>query len=171
VTDFDEVIPELYEELRRVARRALRGERGGHTLQATALVHEAYLKLAQLPALRVTDRKQLLALAARAIRQVLVDYARSRRRAKRGGEPLRVTLSEGFVAPQPSSFDLVALDEALRRLEQVSGQHVRVIELRYLAGLSVEEAAEVLEVSTATVKRDTSLAKAWLYRELLGQAG
>jgi RNA polymerase sigma factor (TIGR02999 family) len=169
LSDLDDAVPELYDELRRVARRALRGERAGHTLQPTALVHEAYLKLARMPALRASDRKQVLAFAARAMRQVLVDYARSRRRDKRGGAPLRVTLSEEFAAAQPSGFDLLALDEVLERLERVSGQHVRVIELRYLAGLSVEEAAEVLEVSPATVKRDTALAKAWLYRELLGQ--
>lgn len=165
-----ELEPELYRELRRLAAAAMRGERPNHTLQPTALVNEAYLRLARSPQLQVPDRGAFLGIAARVMRQVLVEHARARRRTKRGGNPIQVTLGEGIASDPATPFDIVALDEALQRLGEVSPDLVRVIELRYIAGLSVEETAEVLEVSTRTVKRDASLAKRLLFRELGGAA-
>ena len=169
--ELDRFLPEIYDELRRLAAAALRGERRGHTLQPTALVNEAYLRLARSPGLRILDRKQFLAMTARVMRQVLVEHARARLRIKRGGSPLRVTLGDDLVAATPPYFDLLALDQALERLGRLSDQQVRIIELRYLAGLSVEEVAEVLALSPTTVKRDTAMAKAWLVRELGGGGG
>lgn len=166
--ELDRLLPEVYGELRRLAAAALRREQSGHTLQPTALVNEAYLRLARSPGLRITDRRQLLAIAARVMRQVLVEHARARLRIKRGGSPLRVTLGEDLAAASPPVFDLLALDQALERLARLSDQQVRIVELRYLAGLSVEEVAEVLAVSPTTVKRDTAMARAWLIRELGG---
>jgi RNA polymerase sigma factor (TIGR02999 family) len=171
VENLDRLTSELYSELRRLAAGALRGERPDHTLQPTALVHEVYLKLSAAQGLEVADRAQFLGLAARAMRQILVDYARTRKRKKRGGAPVRVTLGANLAAGGPPVFDLLALDEALERLSRVSDQQVRIIELRYLAGLSVEETAQLLEISPTTVKRDTAMAKAWLYRELKRSAG
>ena len=163
--NLDRLTSELYSELRRLAAGALRGQRPDHTLQPTALVNEAYMKLSA-SGLKVTDRVHFLGIAARAMRQILMDYARARGREKRGGAPLRVTLSGDLAASGPSVFDLLFLDQALDRLAQVSEQQVRIIELRYLAGLSVEETARLLDVSPTTVKRDTAMAKAWLNREL-----
>ncbi|HEX6902509.1 MAG TPA: ECF-type sigma factor [Thermoanaerobaculia bacterium] len=167
--ELDRLLPEIYDELRRLAAAALRREQRGHTLQPTALVNEAYLRLARSPGLQILDRKQFLALTARVMRQVLVEHARARQRIKRGGSPLRVTLGDDLAASTPSYFDLLALDQALERLGRLSEQQVRIVELRYLAGLSVEEVAEVLAVSPTTVKRDTAMAKAWLMRELRGR--
>lgn len=164
----DAALPEVYDELRRLARRTLARERAGHTLQPTALVHEAYLKLSKDPKLRIHSRAQLLGLAARAMRQVLVDHARVRGAQKRGSNPFRVTLAEGLVDPTPSPFDMVALDQALNRLGEIDPQGVRIVELRFLAGLTVEEVAELMEISVTTVKRETATAGAWLYRELKG---
>ena len=164
--ELNRFLPEIYDELRRLAAAALRREWRGHTLQPTALVNEAYLRLARSPGLQIFDRKQLLALTARVMRQVLVEHARARQRIKRGASPLRVTLGEDMAAAAPPFFDLLALDQALERLAKLSDQQVRIVELRYLAGLSVEEVAEVLGVSPTTVKRDTAMAKAWLVREL-----
>jgi RNA polymerase sigma factor (TIGR02999 family) len=163
---------ELHRELRRLAAGAMRGERSDHTLQPTALVNEAYLRLANFPGLEIVGRSQFLALAARVMRQVLVDHARGRRRDKRGGGALRVTLGDAQTPDPATPYDLLALDEALERLARVSEQQVRIVELRYLAGLSVEEVAAVLDVSPTTVKRDAAMAKAWLYRELVaGERG
>jgi len=148
--------------LRRLAAAALRRESRGHTLQPTALVNEAYLRLARSSGLQIVDRRQFLAIAARVMRQVLVEHARARQRIKRGGSPLRVTLGDDLAAAAPPVVDLLALDQALERLARLSDQQVRIIELRYLAGLSVEEVAEVLAVSPTTVKRDTAMARAWL---------
>jgi RNA polymerase sigma factor (TIGR02999 family) len=169
--ELNRLLPEIYDELRRLAAAALRREWRSHTLQPTALVNEAYLRLARSPGLEILDRKQFLAITARVMRQVLVEHARSRQRAKRGGNPLRVTLGDDLAAAEPPLFDLLALDQALERLGRLSDQQVRIIELRYLAGLSVEEVAEVLAVSPTTVKRDTAMAKAWLLRELGAGAG
>ena len=167
--ELDDLVPDLYDELRRLARRAMRGQRPDHTLQPTALVHEVYLKLAGARGLEIRQRPQFLALAARVMRQVLVDHARARRRGKRGGEETRITLSEGLAAREEPAYELLALDEALSRLEAIDGQQVRIIELRYLAGLSVEEAAEALDISPTTVKRESAMARAWLYSELSGE--
>jgi len=167
VEDLNRFTADLYAELRRLAAGALRGERPDHTLQPTALVHEVYLKLSKTSGLEIPDRARFLALAARAMREILVDHARARKRDKRGGAPVRVTLSGDMAAAGGTPvFDLLALNEALESLSRVSEQQVQIIELRYMAGLSVEETAELLDVSARTVKRDTAMAKAWLYRAL-----
>jgi RNA polymerase sigma factor (TIGR02999 family) len=162
----DRLLPETYDELRRLAARLMRGERSNHTLQATALVHEVYLKLRGSSGLAGAERGHLLALAARAMREVLVDHARARTREKRGGGAMQVELAAIDGPGAAPAFDLISFDEALERLAAIDGRQVRLIELRYLAGLSVEEAADAMGVSTATIKRDSALAKAWLYREL-----
>ena len=167
--DLNRLLPEIYDELRRLAERAMRGQPRDHTLQPTALVHEAYLKLAGSMANAPVDRTHLLATAARAMRQILVDHARGRLTDKRGGGAVSVTLSLAGGSGEPSAFDLLAFDEALRRLESVDGQQVRIVELRYLMGLSVEETAAALGISPSTVKRDAAMAKAWLFRELQSQ--
>jgi RNA polymerase sigma factor (TIGR02999 family) len=168
--ELDALVPDLYDELRRLAQIAMRGQRPDHTLQPTALVHEAYLRLAAAKKLEVRQRPELLGLAARVMRQVLVDHARGRRSEKRGGEGVRVTLSEGLPSRDEPTYELLALDEALSRLEAIDGRQVRIVELRYLAGLSVEEAAAALDLSPTTVKRETAMAKAWLYSELSGES-
>jgi RNA polymerase sigma-70 factor, ECF subfamily len=162
----DAVWPQLYDELRRVARRSLRGQRAEHTLQPTALVHEAYLKLSRASGIDASDRGRFLALAARAMRQILVDHARAKRAARRNDGGLRIELIEGAGATPPPAIDLLALDEALQRLAAIDERKVRIVELRFLAGLTVDEVAEVLGLSAPTVKRDAAMAKAWLFREL-----
>ena len=161
----DQLVPIVYEELRRLAHHHMRGEREGHTLQTTALVNEVYLRLAGIDGLRSGDRAQFFALAATLMRRVLVDYARQRARGKRGGGLSVTSLDDNTVAPQPA-VDVVALDEALERLATIDPQQSRVVELRFFAGLSVKETAEALDISPATVKRDWATAKLWLYNEL-----
>ena len=161
----DRLLPEAYDELKRLAARAMRDQRPDHTLQPTALVNEVYLKLAG-SSHEPVDRAHLLATAARAMRQILVDHARARASEKRGGGAVRVTLSLAETPAGPEILDLLAFDEALRRLEALDGQQVRIVELRYVVGLSVEETAEALGLSPRTVKRDAAMAKAWLFREL-----
>ncbi len=162
----DILLPPLYDELRRLAARAMRTERPDHTLQPTALVHEAYLKLSQSAELEVGGRPQLYVLAARAMRQILVDHARARRTAKRGGLAVQVTLDGAQARAPANAFDLLALDQALGRLGEIDPRQEEVVELRFLAGLSVEEAARALGVSPTTVKRESAMARAWLFREL-----
>ena len=167
----DELMPEIYEELRRLAQRAMSREGAGGTLQTTALVHEAYLRLANIKNLDVASRPQFFSLAASMMRRILVDHARARRSAKRGGGAQRVTLSDE-IAGESAGFDLVALDEALDRLAARDEKLVRIVELRFIAGLSVEETAEIVEVSPTTIKRESAMARAWLFRELVdGGAG
>jgi RNA polymerase sigma factor (TIGR02999 family) len=166
VSDLDRAVPELYQELRRLAAQLMRNQRPGHILQPTALVHEAYLKLAGRPDIHCDDRKQFLALAARAMRQVLVDSARARASGKRGGDPVRITLGGAVAGSDARAFDLVSLGEALERLEKIDGRQVRIVELRYLAGMTVEEAADELSLSPTQVKREAAMARAWLIREL-----
>jgi RNA polymerase sigma factor (TIGR02999 family) len=161
----ERLVPIVYEELRRLAHHYMRGEREGHTLQTTALVNEVYLRLAGIDAMRWRDRAHFFAMAATLMRRVLVDYARQRGRGKRGGGVSVTSVDENAVAPQPA-VDVVALDEALDRLASVDPQQSRIVELRFFAGLSVEETAEALGVSPATVKRDWATAKLWLYNEL-----
>ena len=161
----EQLVPIVYEELRRLAHRYMRGERVNHTLQTTALVNEVYLRLAGIDALRWRDRVHFFAMAATLMRRVLVDYARQRGREKRGGGISVTSLDENAVAAQPV-VDVVALDQALERLAIVDPQQSRVVELRFFAGLSVEETAEALAISPATVKRDWATAKLWLYNEL-----
>jgi RNA polymerase sigma factor (TIGR02999 family) len=163
---FGAVFPLVYDELRRMARRRMRGERPGHTLSPTALVHEAYLKLAGLDRIEWRNRAQFFALAAQAMRQVLVDHALRRRAQKRGGGQVHVTLDDGARGPTPAVEEMLALDEVLRRLEGIDERRARVVECRFFGGMDVEETAVALGVSQATVKRDWSYARAWLNREL-----
>jgi len=161
-----ELVPIVHEELRRLARRQMAGERPGHTLQPTALVNEAYLRLVNLKQMQWQDRAHFFAMAARLMRRILVDFARSRGYQKRGGGAAQVSFTRALdvVAAQPT--DVVALDGALEALAQVDERKSRVVELRFFGGLSVEETAEVLNVSRETVKRDWTFAKMWLLRHL-----
>lgn len=161
-----QLIPLVYEELRRMAARHMRGERPGHTLQATALVHEAFLKLTEQNA-GWQNKAHFFGVASQVMRHILIDHARGRVRAKRGGEgQRRIFLDEGLLLSDALSEELLALDDALDRLARLDPRQARIVELRFFGGLSVEEAAEVAGVSPKTVKRDWSLAKAWLYQEL-----
>ena len=162
----DRLVPILYDELRQIARRHMRGERLDHTLNTTALVHEAYVKLVGLDRMQWQNRAHFLAVAAQAMRRVLVDYAVGRRTQKRGGGRQRVPLEEVSSANEQPIDVLLELDEALRHLEAVDGRLTRVVECRYFGGMSVEETAQALNVSVATIKRDWSVARAWLNREL-----
>ncbi|HEX9610523.1 MAG TPA: sigma-70 family RNA polymerase sigma factor [Gemmatimonadales bacterium] len=162
----DRLMPLVYDELRAVAHGQLRGERPGHTLNTTALVHETYLKLVNVRQVQWRDRAHFFAMAARLMRRILIDYARARKRDKRGGDLVAVTLDAALSATGERGDDLLALDEALTRLEALSERQCRVVEHRCFAGLSVEETAAVLHISPATVKRDWAFARAWLNREL-----
>lgn len=163
---FDAVLPLVYGELRRIAAREMRREQGGRTLQTTALVHEAYLRLLKGASLSFENRAHFLGIAARAMREILIERARARVAAKRGGHSVRVTFEDAAVQTRPASIDVLALDEALRRLARLDERHARVVELRYFGGMSVEETAAALGLSPATVKRAWTLARAWLYKEL-----
>lgn len=165
----DALTPLVHDELRRVATRCMAAERPGHVLQATALVNEAYLRLVDWDGIAWQNRAQFFAVAARIMRRILVDAARTRDRAKRGKGQVHVTLSEAVAVQAPVDVDLVALDDALERLAALHPRQARVIELRFFGGLTHEEAAHVLEVSVGTVRRDWTLAQAWLYRELGGR--
>lgn len=163
----DRLFPLVYEELRRAAHRQLYSERDGHTLNTTALVHEAYLKLVKHPPnVPWQNRVHFFAVAARAMRQILVNYAKARGREKRGGNAPRVSLDERMIMPSARAQELVALDEALNRLEVMNERQSRVVECRFFGGLTTEETADVLGVSVATVKRDWTAARSWLYREV-----
>jgi RNA polymerase sigma-70 factor (ECF subfamily) len=162
----NQLIPLVHAELRRIARRCMAGERGGHSLQATALVNEAYLRLVDAQHVNWQNRAHFLAMSARLMRRILVDVARSKGYQKRGGRAVRVTLDEALVVTPEPGQDLVALDDALEALATVDARKARVIELRFFGGLSVVETASTLTVSVDTVMRDWKLAKAWLQREL-----
>jgi RNA polymerase sigma factor (TIGR02999 family) len=163
----EQLLPLVYNELRRVAQARLRDEAAGHTLQATALVHEAYVRLVDLDRMTLTDRTHFFAMAARLMRQVLVDHARRKRADKRGGGATLVALdgASGVAAPE-MAVDVVDLDRALDELGAFDERLAHVVELRYFVGLTLEETAEALKVSHATVERDWTAAKAWLYRRL-----
>ena len=163
---FDQLLPLVYDELRRMAKRYMAREQPGHTLQTTALIHEAYLKLADQKEKRWENRAHFYAVAAQAMRHILVDYARSRHRAKRGGEAVFTSLDEVPLVSPERSAEVVALDEALTALAAIDQRKSRVVELRFFGGLTEEETAEVLKVSPITVKRDWRSAKLWLLREL-----
>lgn len=163
---WDELMPIVYEQLRRIAHGRLRNERAGHTLSTTALVHEAYLKLVDIDRVEWQDRAHFFAMASRLMRRILIDYARARKREKRGGHAVKVPLEEALEVSLEQGDDLVALDDALSRLETVSERKCRVVEYRCFGGLSVTETASVLGTSPATVKRDWAYARAWLNREL-----
>lgn len=160
----DRLIPLVYGELRQLAASYLRSERGDHTLQTTGLVHEAYLKLVDQRRTTWKNRKHFFGIAAQAMRRILVDYARQRRSAKRDGGPL-LTLDEELAGARQDS-DILGVDEALTRLAALDARQARMVELRYFAGLTIEETAEALEISPATVKREWLSARAWLQREL-----
>jgi RNA polymerase sigma factor (TIGR02999 family) len=163
------LMPLVYDELHRLASRYLSRERPGHTLQSTALVHEAYLRLIDQREVRWQNRSHFFGVAAQMIRRILVDHARSHQAAKRGAGAVKLSLDEAVAAAgQGRDVDLVALDDALNRLAQFDLQQGRIVELRFFAGLSIEETAEVLHISPATVKRDWVMAKAWLFREMTG---
>lgn len=162
----DRVFPLVYGELQRIARAQLARERAGHTLQPTALVSEAYLKLANRPPSGTENRAHFLAVAARAMRQVLVDHARSWAATKRGGGAAPVTLNEELAGGSSDPADILALDQALDRLDELDGRLRRVVEMRYFAGLQDEEIAQVLGITRRTVQRDWVKARAWLHREL-----
>jgi len=162
----EQLMPLVYAELRRMARRYMGQQPSSHTLQTTALIHEAYLRLAGQEEKRWENRAHFFGVAAQAMRHILVDYARARNTGKRGGEARTVSLEEAAIVSKERAAGLVALDDALAELAQLSPRQGRVVELRYFGGLSVEETAEVLKVSLDTVTRDWSQAKAWLHREL-----
>jgi RNA polymerase sigma factor (TIGR02999 family) len=163
----DRLIPAVYDELRRQAARAMRREGHEHTLQTTALVHEAYLRLVDQQRVQWRNRAHFFGIAAEVMRRVLVDHARARQAAKRGGGAQRITLGDALgVSRESEDADVLALHEALERLALLDPGQARLVELRYFAGLTIEESAEALEVSPATVKREWAVARAWLRREL-----
>ena len=165
-TALDQLVPLVHAELRRLARRYMRRERAGHTLQTTALIHEAYIRLVDAQGINWQNRAHFFGISARVMRRVLVDFARERGYRKRGGGECRVPLDEALLVADAPDQDLVALDDALNALAGVDARKSRAIELRFFGGLSIEETAVVLEVSPETVKRDCRLAKAWLLRWL-----
>jgi RNA polymerase sigma factor (TIGR02999 family) len=162
----DELVPVVYDQLRRLAKRHLAGQLQGHSLQTADLVNEAYLKLAHRPGAEWKNRAHFVAVASRAMRCVLVDHARRRGYAKRGRNPIKVSLTEGEQGTEGESAEIIAVHEALTRLAQVDPRKSQIVELRYFGGLGDEEIAEVIGLSTRTVKREWRWAKAWLYREL-----
>ena len=160
------LIPLVYDELRRIARRRLRGERPDHTLQSAALVNEAYVRLIDLKSPPWQDRAHFFGVAARVMRHILVDHARNRLAAKRGGGAPRLTLDTQIASLRKPEMDLVGLDDALKKLETFDPQQCRIIEMRFFSGLSIEETANALDISPATVKREWATARAWLHREM-----
>ena len=163
----EELTPVVYAELKAIARRHMAHERAGHTLQTTALVNEAYLKLVDIRKVQWQNRAHFLAMSARFMRRILIDSARARQYQKRGGGAQKVSLAEGLLIDEPGR-DLVALDDALTELAKFDERKSRVVEMRFFGGLSVAEAAEALSVSSETIMRDWKLAKAWLLKELRG---
>ena len=166
----NELMPLVYEELRAIARRKLRYERQGHTLNTTGLVHEAYLKLFQLDRIQWQSRAHFLAIAAQAMRNILVNHALRRKRKKRGGGAPHVPLEEAADLPVEEADRILALDDALQRLAMLNPRHARVVECRFFGGMTIEETALALDVSPATTKRDWSLLRLWLGRELADSA-
>jgi RNA polymerase sigma factor (TIGR02999 family) len=164
----DKLAPLVYDELHRLARRYMSHERPGHTLQTTALVNEAYVRIVDWKNVRWQNRAHFFGVAAQMMRRILVDFARSRMYEKRGGKAWRVSLSEAATVSAERGADLIALDDALQSLAKLDPRKSRIVELRFFGGLSVEETAEVLKISTRTVMRDWGMAQAWLYRELSG---
>lgn len=162
----EKLAPLVYDELHRLARRYMRRERPGHTLQTSALVNEAYIRMVDCKSVRWENRAHFFAVSARLMRRILVDFARSRHYAKRSGGARHISLEEALVVSCEKSAELVALDDALDSLAQLSERQSRVVELRFFGGLELEEIAAVLKVSVGTVRRDWSLARAWLHREL-----
>jgi RNA polymerase sigma factor (TIGR02999 family) len=168
-TALEELIPLVYEELHRAARRYMSLENSGNTLQTTALINEVYLRLVDFPEITWQSRAHFFAVCAKLMRRILIDLARSRHAQKRGGGAADVEFDETQFAPQGISSELLALDDAMKRLARLDERKSQVVELRFFGGLSVDESAEVLKVSPETVKRDWRLAKAWLFRELTAE--
>ena len=162
----DALIPLVYRELRRIALHYLQNERPGHTLQSTALVHEAYARMIAQDLPQWQNRAHFFAVAAQLMRQILVDHARGYRAAKRGGGACKLSLEDAEERPLPVDVDIIALDDALKTLAEMDPQQGRVVELKFFGGLSIEDTAEVLGISASTVKRDWVTARAWLFREL-----
>lgn len=162
----DEMLPLVYDELRRIAARCMKREKSEHTLQPTALVHEAYMRLVDQRQVDWKNRAQFFGLAAEMMRRILVNHAVQKQTSKRGGEALRVSLSDANELSTSSDTNLVALDEALTRFSEVDSRKSRIVELKFFGGLTTNEIAEVLQVSVATVEREWSLARAWLFREI-----
>jgi RNA polymerase sigma factor (TIGR02999 family) len=166
----DQLIPVVYQELRRMAGNYLRQENPGHTLQPTALVHEAWLRLIDQARVNWRNRAQFFGVAAQMMRRILVDHAKAKHREKRGGEAVKLSLDEAINLSQERAADLLALDDALYELTRVDKRKGRVVELRYFGGFSVEETAQILGVSPETVMRDWKMAKAWLYQQIRREA-
>jgi len=166
----DALVPFVYDELRRIARKCLAGQGRDHTLQPTALVHEAYLRLARRDAGNYRDRVHFFALAAQVMRQVLIDHARKSASAKRGANPITLSLDEALdrpqEAPKKTDLDLIALDSAMNQLAELDPRQCKIVELRFFGGLSIEEAAEIVEISPATAKREWATARVWLHRTM-----
>jgi RNA polymerase sigma factor (TIGR02999 family) len=160
------LLPLVYDELRRIANHHLQAERAGHTLQSTALVHEAYLRLVAQEPLRLDNRAHFFAVASHLMRQILVDYARKHYAAKRGAGDLTLTLDEAIALPRKRELDLVALDDALNKLAAMDARQSRIVEMRFFGGLSIEEMADALGISSATVERHWRIARVWLFQEL-----
>ena len=164
-----EIMPVVYDELRRLARRYLRRERAAQSLQATELVNEAYLRLVKDKTRAWQNRTHFLAIAATSMRQILVERARARTASKRGGSKVRITLDDAIASGGQKSFELLALDEAMNKLGDIDPQQARIVELRFFGGLTIEETAEALRTSPATVKREWTMARAWLGHEVRGE--
>lgn len=168
----EDLLPLVYDELHRQAHRYLRRERPSHTLQTTALIHEAYLNLIRQKCITVENRDHFFAISANLMRQILVNYANARNRQKRGGPAESLELNDSIlIATRAKDLELLALDEALKRLATMDEQQAQIVELRYFGGLTIEETAKVLDISPATIKRDWKMTKAWLFRELGGNDG
>lgn len=166
----DALVPLVYDELRLIAHHYLQRERSDHTLQSTALVHEAYVRLVGPKTPQWQDRAHFFGVAARVMRQVLVEYARNRQAAKRGGGACKITLEEGLEMPSQSDLDVVLLDDALKDLAHLDSQQSQIVELRFFGGLSIADTSEVMGISPATVSREWTSARAWLHRELARRA-
>ena len=162
----DKLMPLVHDELRRLAHRYMSRERSGHTLQTTALVNEAYLRLVNRKGVQWQNRAHFFAIAAQSMRNILVDHARGLAYAKRGGGAAKISLDEAMIVSQERAAEVVALDEVLKELANFDPQQSRIVELRFFGGLTIDETAEVLDLSPATIKREWSTAKAWLYHEL-----
>lgn len=165
-TALDQLMPLVYEELHRLAHQHMRREQPGHMLQTSALINEAYLRLVDQPQIRWESRTHFFGIAARLMRRILVDEARKRKSAKRGGRAIQVSLVEGTNGAQEQAANVVALDDALKSLEAIDARQSEIVELRFFGGLSIEETAEVLKVSPGTVMRDWTFARAWLRNEM-----
>jgi len=166
----DALVPLVYDELRRIARRCLSHQSGNHTLQPTALVHEAYLRLARRDTVDWQDRAHFFALAAQVMRQILVDHARKQSAAKRGGNAVTLVVNDASAVSKEASLDLIALDDAMKQLASLDPRQCEIVELRFFGGLSIEETAEAVNISAATIKREWATARLWLYNAMNGRS-